>query len=113
MHATRGCGRRGRPYPGLYCLTPFGVQKTDRSQPTLLLSIQDLSRFEAASGNFQEVIDVQKDRAHIPDILFNDRTLFICVGSVDAYVDFGRIGQGDITDSADHTTAIGLVCTRR
>src|SRR5947207_13020624 len=83
---------------------PFAEKKTDRSGPTLLLSIQDLARFEAASGNFQEVIDVQKDRAHIPDILFNDRTLFICVGSVDAYVDFGRIGQGDITDSADHKT---------
>lgn len=83
---------------------PFAAKKTDRSGPTLLLSIQDLARFEAASGNFQEVIDVQKDRSYIPDILFNDRTLFICVGSVDAYVDFSRIGQGDITDSPDHKT---------
>ena len=84
---------------------PFAEKKTDRSQPTLLLSIQDLARFEAASGNFQEIIDVQKDRSFIPDILFNERTLFICVGSVDAYVDFTRIGQGDITDSPDHKTA--------
>jgi Protein of unknown function (DUF4230) len=81
---------------------PFGEKKTDRSQPTLLLSIQDLSRFEAASGNFQEVIDVQQDRSFIPDIIFNDRTLFVCVGSVDAYVDFHNVGNGDITDSADH-----------
>lgn len=83
---------------------PFAERKTDRSQPTLLLSIQDLSRFEAASGNFQEVIDVQRDRSYIPDIIFNERTLFICVGSVDAYVDFTNIGQGDIVDSADHKT---------
>jgi hypothetical protein len=83
---------------------PFAEKTTDRSQPTLLLSIQDLSRFEAASGTFQEVIDVQKDRSFIPDIIFNDRTLFVCVGSVDAYVDFSHIGQGDITESADHTT---------
>src|SRR5437762_1357519 len=81
---------------------PFAEKKTDRSQPTLLLSIQDLARFEAASGNFQEVIDVQRDRSYIPDIIFNDRTLFVCVGSVDAYVDFSDIGQGDIQDSADH-----------
>jgi hypothetical protein len=81
---------------------PFGSKQTDRSQPTLLLRIQDLARFEAASGNFQEVIDVQKDRSYIPDVIFNDRTLFICVGSVDAYVDFTKIGQGAITDSADH-----------
>jgi len=83
---------------------PFGSKKADRSQPTLLLSIQDLARFEAASGNFQEVIDVQKDRSHIPDIIFNERTLFVCVGSVDAYVDFSNIGQGDIQDSPDHKT---------
>jgi hypothetical protein len=81
---------------------PFGAKQTDRSQPTLLLRIQDLARFEAASGNFQEVIDVQKDRSYIPDVIFNDRTLFICVGSVDAYVDFTKIGQGAVTDSADH-----------
>jgi hypothetical protein len=83
---------------------PFGEKKNDRSQPTLLLSIQDLSRFEAASGNFQEVIDVQKDRSFIPDIIFNDRTLFVCVGSVDAYVDFSHIGQGDIVETPDHKT---------
>jgi hypothetical protein len=84
---------------------PFAAKKTDRSQPTLLLSIQDLARFDAASGNFQEVIDVQKDRSFIPDLIFNDRSLFVCVGSVDAYVDFSHIGKGDITDSADHKTA--------
>jgi len=83
---------------------PFAQKQTDRSQPTLLLSIQDLARFEAASGNFQEVIDVQKDRSYIPDIIFNDRTLFVCVGSVDAYVDFSNIGKGDIVETADHKT---------
>jgi Protein of unknown function (DUF4230) len=83
---------------------PFTQKTTDRSGPTLLLSIQDLARFEAASGNFQEVIDVQKDRSYIPDIIFNDRTLFICVGSVDAFVDFSHIAQGDISETADHKT---------
>jgi hypothetical protein len=90
-------------WPSLH--NPFASKKTDRSQPALLLSIQDLSRFEAASGNFQIVIDVQKDRSYIPDIIFNDRTLFVAAGSVDAYVDFSHIGSGDIKDSADHKTA--------
>lgn len=84
---------------------PFASKQTDRSQPTLLLRIQDLARFEAASGNFQEVIDVQKDRSYIPDIIFNDRTLFVCVGAVDAYVDFSNLAKGAITDSADHKSA--------
>ena len=74
----------------------------DRSQPTLLLSIQDLSRFEAASGDFQVIVDLQKDRKYIPDIVFSDRALFVAVGTVDAYVDFSRIGSGAIKDSADH-----------
>ncbi len=81
---------------------PFGSKTTDRSQPTLLLSIQDLSRFEAASGNFQVIIDVQKDRQYIPDVIFGDRTLFVAAGSVDAYVDFSNIGSGAIKESADH-----------
>ncbi len=85
---------------------PFATRTTDRSQPVLLLSIQDLSRFDAASGNFQVVIDLQKDKALVPDIIFNQRTLFIAAGTVDAYVDFSRIGKGDITDSPDHHTAI-------
>ncbi|HEX6501540.1 MAG TPA: DUF4230 domain-containing protein [Micromonosporaceae bacterium] len=83
---------------------PFAEKKTDRSQPALLKSIQDLSRFEAASGNFQVVIDVQKDRSYIPDLIFSDRILFVAAGSVDAYVDFSGIGAGAITESADHRT---------
>lgn len=81
---------------------PFAAQKKDRSQPTLLLSIKDLARFEAASGNFQVIIDVQEDHKYIPDILFSKRSLFVAAGSVDAYVDFTNIGQNDIQASADH-----------
>jgi hypothetical protein len=81
---------------------PFGSKTTDRSQPVLLKSIQDLSRFVAAEGNFQVVIDLQNDRKYVPDVLLNDRTLFVAAGTVEAYVDFASIGQGAITDSADH-----------
>lgn len=83
---------------------PFATRTTDRSQPALLLSIQDLARFEAASGTFEKVIDVQVDHPFIPDIIFNQRILFVCVGTVDAYVDFGQINAGNITESPDHTT---------
>lgn len=83
---------------------PFKAQTTDRSQPVLLVSIQDLARFEAASGNFQVIIDVQQDRSFIPDILFSERSLFVAAGTVDAYVDFAHIGAGDIVASADQKT---------
>jgi hypothetical protein len=75
---------------------PFREKTTDRSQPVLLKSIQDLSRFVSASGNFEVVIDVQNNRQFIPDIIFNERTLFVAAGSVDAYVDFAQLTEGNL-----------------
>jgi len=84
---------------------PFGGRTTDRSQPVLLKSIKDLNRFVAAQGDFQVIVDLQQDKKYVPDFLYNDRTLFVAAGQVDAYVDFSRIGEGAITESADHRTA--------
>jgi len=84
---------------------PFSEETKDRSQPPLLQSIQDLSRYVAAEGNFQVVIDLEKDRKYVPDFLLNQRTLFVGAGRVEAYVDFGKIGDGAIVESADRTSA--------
>src|SRR4029434_9000412 len=73
---------------------PFATQKTDKSGPVLLESIQDLSRYVAAEGNFQVLVDLQENKRFIPDVLFNERTLFVGVGSVDAYADFSAINEG-------------------
>lgn len=83
---------------------PFAEKETDRSQPVLLQSIQDLSRYVAAEGNYQVVIDVQRNRENVPAFLLNRRTLFVGAGSVEAFVDFGTIGQGAITESDDRRT---------
>ena len=83
---------------------PFDERTSDRSQPVLLRSIQDLSRFVAAEGNFEVVVDMQDNRKYLPDFLVNERTLFVAAGSVEAYVDFAQIGQGAIVESGDHRT---------
>jgi hypothetical protein len=83
---------------------PIPAQTIDRSQPPLLKSIQDLSRYVAAEGNFQEVIDLQHNRKYVPDFLVNDRTLFVAVATVEVYVDFGAIGDGAIKASDDRKT---------
>jgi Protein of unknown function (DUF4230) len=83
---------------------PFQPKTTDRTGPVLLKSIQDLSRFVAAEGNFEVIVDVQNNRKYVPDFLLNDRVLFVAAGSVEAYVDFATIGQGAITESADKKT---------
>ena len=85
-------------------LNPFGEETVDRSQPVLLQSIHDLSRFEAATGNFQVVVDLEKDANFLPDAIKGSRTLFVGAGSVDAYVDFSTIAKDAITVSADRTT---------
>jgi hypothetical protein len=73
---------------------PFAEETTDRSQPVLLRSIQDLSRFTAASGDFEVVIDVERNRRFIPDVILGERTLFVAAGTVDAYVEFGGLAEG-------------------
>lgn len=72
---------------------PFAEETTDRSQPALLRSIRDLSRFVAASGDFEVVIDVETSRRFIPDTIFGERTLFVAAGTVDAYVEFGGLAD--------------------
>ncbi|MBO3744531.1 DUF4230 domain-containing protein [Streptosporangiaceae bacterium NEAU-GS5] len=85
-------------------LNPFGEETIDRSQPVLLQSIHDLSRFEAATGNFQVVVDLEKDASFLPDAIKGSRTLFVGAGSVDAYVDFSTMGKDAITVSPDRTS---------
>lgn len=100
-------GQRVGLFPHLS--NPFGARQTDRSQPALLKSIQDLSRFVGASGNFEVVVDVQKDRKNIPDVIFSDRTLFVAAGSVDAYVDFARVNDGALSiDQQTKTVTLRL-----
>jgi len=80
---------------------PFATQTTDRSGPVLLESVKDLSRYVASEGNFQVLVDLQENKRLIPDLLFNDHTLFVGVGTVDAYVDFAHIGDGAVVVSPD------------
>lgn len=73
----------------------------DRSGPVLLQSVRDLSRYQAAAGTFQVVVDLEKDAGFLPQAVVGERTLFVAVGSVDAYVDFSRLGDDALTVSAD------------
>lgn len=86
-------------------LNPFGVETKDRSGPVVLKSIRDLSRYEAATGSFQVVIDLEKDAKFLPSSVRGQRTLFVGNGSVDAYVDFGKLASGAVTVDKDRTVA--------
>ena len=89
--------------PGLKDL--FGTQTHDRTGPALLQSIQDMSRYDAASGNFQVVVDLEKDTKYLPDAIRGSRVLYVGAGTVDAYVDLGKVGKDDVTVNGDRTSA--------
>ncbi|WP_219462890.1 DUF4230 domain-containing protein [Nonomuraea rhizosphaerae] len=84
-------------------LNPLGEQTIDRSQPVLLQSIKDLSRFEAATGTFQVVVDLEKDARFLPDAVKGSRTLFVGAGGVDAYVDFSAIAANGVSVNKERT----------
>ncbi|SDG54854.1 Protein of unknown function [Sinosporangium album] len=88
-------------------LDPFGDKVTERGGPALLQSIHDLSRFEAASGDFQVVVDLERDAAFLPDAIKGERTLFVAAGGVDAYVDFAAL-SGDALTVSDDRTAVAV-----
>ncbi|MFI9753032.1 DUF4230 domain-containing protein [Streptomyces collinus] len=96
-------GLRLSVLPGLKDL--FGTETHDRSGPALLKSIQDISRYDAASGNFQVVVDLEKDAKLLPDAIRGTRTLYVGAGTVDAYVDLGKIGENDVKVNGDRTSA--------
>ncbi|MFC4495990.1 DUF4230 domain-containing protein [Streptomyces ovatisporus] len=84
---------------------PFGTETKDRTGPVLLKSIQDMSRYEAASGSFQVVVDLDKDAEFLPDAVRGSRTLFVGKGSVGAYVDLGDVGEDAVEVGSDRRSA--------
>lgn len=81
----------------------FGDKEIDRSGPAVLTAMRDLSEYHAATGSYQIVVDIQQDSV-LPDILKGKRTIFLAIGSVDAYVDFRKLGDDAVTISADRTS---------
>src|SRR5499425_3003321 len=82
---------------------PFAETTTDRSQPVLLKSITALSRYEAASGSFQVVVDLSKRTAFLPSFIEGSETLFVGQGTEIAFVDFSRLSGKTIQVSPDRT----------
>jgi len=86
--------------PGLP--NPFGTKQVDRSQPAVLQSIENMSRYDAAEGSFQIVVDLDQEASYLPSALLGNRTLYVAAGTVDSYVDLGKAG---VTVSGDRRTA--------
>jgi hypothetical protein len=95
-------GKLGDLLPSLP--NPFGSRTVDRSQPALLKSLEDLSRYQAASANFQVIVDSEKDARFIPALIKGERTVYVAAGAVDATVDFSTLDERSIQVSPDRTS---------
>ena len=84
---------------------PFSETTTERSGPVLLQSIVQLSKYEAASGTFQVVVDISSGGSILPSFLEGSDTLFIGIGTENAYVDFSKLKGPNVQVSADRLTA--------
>jgi DNA-binding transcriptional MerR regulator len=87
---------------------PFAQTTTVSSQPAILKSITKLSRYEAASGEFQVVVDITKHDGILPSFLAGSETLFIGQGTDIAYVDFGGLKGSAIVVSPSKAVTIKL-----
>src|SRR6202047_3731109 len=83
---------------------PFAETTTVRSQPVILKSITELSRYEAASGSFEVVVDLTKRTSLLPSFLTGSETLFVGQGTDIAYIDFSQLKSQAITVNANRTT---------
>lgn len=80
---------------------PFSSRTVDRTQPALLQAMEDLSNYEAAAGNFQVLVDTEKDAKFLPSFIRGERTVYSAAGTVDASVDFSNLDAQSIVVSED------------
>jgi Protein of unknown function (DUF4230) len=88
---------------------PFTTATRDLSAPPVLLELRDLATFHAAEASFEVTLDVEDDVRWVPSFLAGERVQFVALGTVDAVVDFGSLGQNSVVvDRSTSTVVITL-----
>src|SRR5215468_2069170 len=82
---------------------PFAETTVDRSSPAVLKSISSLSRYEAASGSFQVLVNLDQRSSWLPSFIEGSRTLFVGQGTDIAFVDFSKLKGSAIRVSHNRT----------
>lgn len=86
---------------GLSFHNPVKTTTKEREHGSVLLDLRDVSRYEAATGQYQVVVDIEKDVKYIPSFLAGEHVTFMAEGDVTATVDFSDIARDAIRVSAD------------
>ena len=83
---------------------PFREETVDRSSPVVLKSIENLRRFQAATGHYEVIVDLEKDTRYVPSAIRGERVLFVAVGDVEAGVDFTDLKDDAVRVSDNRRT---------
>jgi hypothetical protein len=83
---------------------PFASATVDRSAPTVLAALEDVSQFKAATANYSVIIDLEKDTRFVPSFVKGERTVFMATGAVDAAVSFAELDSGAVRVAGDSVT---------
>jgi hypothetical protein len=84
---------------------PLEPKVIDRSTPALLLALDDLHEYHAATADLQVMLDVEVDTPWVPSFISGERVHFLASGTADAYVDFEGLEDGAVTLSPDGESA--------
>jgi hypothetical protein len=84
---------------------PTEPRVIDRSPAPLLLALDDLSEYHAATATVRVDIDREVDTPWVPSVISGERVTFQATGTADAYVDFEALDAGAVTLSPDGTAA--------
>jgi hypothetical protein len=83
----------------------FEQQTIDHSSGALLVALDDIAEYHAATGTFQVLVDLEKDTPWVPSVISGERTTLFATGHADALVDFTGLGPERVTVSPDRRTA--------
>ena len=83
---------------------PFASSTVDRSAPTVLAALEDVSQFKAATANYSVIIDLEEDTRFVPSFVKGERTVFMATGAVDAAVSFAELGSEAVRVAGDSVT---------
>jgi Protein of unknown function (DUF4230) len=85
--------------------SPLEPEVVDRSTPALLLALDDLSEYHAATADLQVMVDLEIDTPWVPSVISGERVHVLAVGTADAYVDFEGLDDDAVTLSPDGESA--------
>lgn len=87
---------------------PFASETVVRDHAAVLQSLEDLSEYHAATGEYQVIVDIEKKTRFVPGFFKGERTTYLAQGSVDALVDLGDLGSDAVIVGEEGTVTVIL-----